>query len=514
MKHILAGMVTLCFVFCQSIFAEPVTVERVVEQYGKAVVMIATINGPDQAGLGSGFIVDSSGVVITNHHVINNANPIFIKLTNGDVYEDVLIIHLDEKRDFAVLKINGWNLPTVEVGNSDAVKIGSRLTVIGNPQGLENTVTDGLLSGIRDTGAGYKMLQISAPISSGNSGGPVFNGEGKVIGIATSSLADGQNLNFAIPVNYAMGATKNSPMGKPQDIFKSLSTIKTTLSEKIQEKLEILSDEEMLKKLGKSAAAIIEVDNLLSDVWFKRVGFMVKYKQQASLNDYYIVQGKLQGIIDLLKEVECNTEELNTYRDILLKNSRSALEGLNIYIEESKKELTYRQTDLGKADQGMVAVRIAMGEIGEYQATTLIPLLKEKYPQKIDLFPEWFSLDQEQLREIRKRIDPDLLNGVVIDYWKPNAGLYIHYVFVDSNAEDVGVKEGDRIVSINGVPMNKMMDLGLVRPDRKIGDLVTYVVERGNQQMVFSWKTQSLSKYSEKISKKAEKVRAALWRGR
>jgi hypothetical protein len=115
------------------------------------------------------------------------------------------VVDYDARRDLAILKIKGFNLPVVELGNSDEVAQGARVVVIGNPMGLENSVSDGLWSGARDTGAGYKLQQMTAPISPGSSGGPVFDIRGRVIGVATLSLVEGQNLNFFVPINYARG---------------------------------------------------------------------------------------------------------------------------------------------------------------------------------------------------------------------------------------------------------------------------------------------------------------------
>ena len=198
----------LLFLFYMMAFSaqEVQTATQIVEKFGKAVVLIATAReGQGTVGIGTGFIVTSSGVIVTNYHVIAGAYPAIIKLTNGDIYDDISIIDVDERRDIAIIKIKGWDLPIVELGNSELIKTGEQVVVIGNPQGLENTVTDGLVSGKRDMEAGYRLHQISAPISPGSSGSPVFNRRGEVIGIATSSIVEGQNLNFSVPINYARG---------------------------------------------------------------------------------------------------------------------------------------------------------------------------------------------------------------------------------------------------------------------------------------------------------------------
>lgn len=227
-------------------------VSDIVERFGKAVVLIASVNREEgKIGQGSGFIVDSGGIILTNYHVIQGSYPAVVKLMNGDIYDDISIIDFNKRRDIAVIKIKGWNLPTVNLGNSDKTEIGERIVVIGNPKGLENTVSDGLISGVRETGLGYKMNQISAPISEGSSGSPIFNLKGEVIGIATSSLIDGQNLNFSIPINYARGViSKNVKMSleefsgmtqqplkskSNQDSFDVTNNIEFSINEALQE---------------------------------------------------------------------------------------------------------------------------------------------------------------------------------------------------------------------------------------------------------------------------------------
>jgi len=126
------------------------TISQIVEENEKAVVLIATAKETEGAlSLGSGFIVNPNGVIITNYHVIQGAYPALIKLINGDIYDNIAIVDTDERKDIAIIKIKRWNLPTVKLGNSDVINVGEKIVVIGNPQGLENTVTDGLISAKR-----------------------------------------------------------------------------------------------------------------------------------------------------------------------------------------------------------------------------------------------------------------------------------------------------------------------------------------------------------------------------
>lgn len=180
------------------------TLERLANRATQAVVLIETDTSSGSTQ-GSGFVVDSSGRILTNHHVVRDARRVQVKTAAGDVYEHVSILAVDERRDIAILEIPGFDLPTLPLGNSDSVQVGSEVLAIGSPLGLENTVSTGIVSGRRQEPEGYQVLQISAPASQGSSGGPVLSREGRVIGIAVSQMRNGQNLNFAVPINYARG---------------------------------------------------------------------------------------------------------------------------------------------------------------------------------------------------------------------------------------------------------------------------------------------------------------------
>lgn len=170
-----------------------------------AAVVLVEVEAGERSRQGSGFIVDQEGVILTNHHVIRNATNATVRLSSGDVYDRVSVLAVDERRDLAVLKVSGFGLPTLGLGNSDSVRIGTEVIAIGSPLGLENTVSTGIVSGRRTEPKGFQLLQITAPASTGSSGGPVLLRDGRVVGIAASQFRNGQNLNFAVPINYARG---------------------------------------------------------------------------------------------------------------------------------------------------------------------------------------------------------------------------------------------------------------------------------------------------------------------
>ncbi len=159
-----------------------------------------------QQSLGSGFIISSDGYIFTNNHVVEKADKIRVKLSSGKEY-DAEIKGKDPNTDIALIKIKADKpLPIVALGNSDTLRVGEWVFAIGNPFGLDHTVTTGIISAKgRMIGSGPydNFLQTDASINPGNSGGPLFNMTGEVVGINTAIVAQGQGIGFAIPINMA-----------------------------------------------------------------------------------------------------------------------------------------------------------------------------------------------------------------------------------------------------------------------------------------------------------------------
>ena len=156
--------------------------------------------------LGSGFIISKDGYIVTNDHVVRDAESIQVKLSNDKVY-DAKVIGSDQKTDIAVIKINATDLPTVVLGDSDKLEVGQWAIAIGNPFGLDRTMTVGVISATGRSNMGIEtyenFIQTDASINPGNSGGPLLNVYGEVVGINTAIVAAGQGIGFAIPVNMA-----------------------------------------------------------------------------------------------------------------------------------------------------------------------------------------------------------------------------------------------------------------------------------------------------------------------
>lgn len=197
-------------------------------QSGNAIVSVNVLNKDGSTHSGTGFITTPDGLVATAGHVVDDAAFINLTFKNGAVSEEAVLIEKSDNKqvDLALLKIPNRNLPTIIFKNADYVKAGDPITVIGNPRRLQNTVTNGLVSQIRRISKGVIWLQISAPISPSSSGSPIFDEDGRVIGIALSSLKgnDNQNINFAIPSNYLMQMIRKNGYLLPMPYEKPVTT--------------------------------------------------------------------------------------------------------------------------------------------------------------------------------------------------------------------------------------------------------------------------------------------------
>ena len=180
-----------------------------------------------QTAAGTGFILSSDGYVATNKHVVSGASKIGVILDDGTAYEDVELVGTDPLNDFAIIKINNVNdLSPVKLGDSKTTSAGQQVVAIGNALGAyQNSVTSGIISGkgrsLTATDSGrtqYEtlsdMIQTDAAINGGNSGGPLVNTAGEVIGINTAYASQGNNVGFAIPISSVKGIIKNVLSGK------------------------------------------------------------------------------------------------------------------------------------------------------------------------------------------------------------------------------------------------------------------------------------------------------------
>ncbi len=169
----------------------------------RATPSICTVRSPH--GLGTGFVVDASGIIATNLHVIAGETELVTIFADKRRMPVVEVVAYSERHDLALLRVSAAEtkpLVALPIGDSDLLRPGDPVVAIGDPLGLEDTVSNGLVSAIRTIDAKLTVLQISAPIAPGSSGGPIFDDHGEVIGVATAFAREGQNLGFGMPSRY------------------------------------------------------------------------------------------------------------------------------------------------------------------------------------------------------------------------------------------------------------------------------------------------------------------------
>ena len=183
--------------------------------------------------LGSGFFISQNGDIITNYHVLQGASSAEVKTSDGKTYPINYILADDEQSDIICLSVNIPSQYVYPLSLSTTIpEVGERIIVYGSPLGLEKTVSDGIVSAIREVPDYGKLIQITAPVSPGSSGSPVLNMKGEVIGVATFQFIEGQNLNFAIPseriANLNLAEEKKTSISEKKEIGKYLQKYKPT----------------------------------------------------------------------------------------------------------------------------------------------------------------------------------------------------------------------------------------------------------------------------------------------
>ena len=227
----------------------------------KAVFLIVVSDASGrEIGQGSGVVVSNDGKVITNYHVIDGASSAVIKFPNGAFFLIEGVLAADVAKDIAVLKASGSDFPTVALGDSDKVQVGEEVVSIGSPLSLEATVSNGIISSIRELkDENQRLFQTTAPISPGSSGGALLNMGGELIGITTAEMVGGQNLNFAVPINVVKPLLSGS---SPRKLADKPNVKETASGREVQRLGEVKSI--AFASFGQTRAALIVRENLIN----------------------------------------------------------------------------------------------------------------------------------------------------------------------------------------------------------------------------------------------------------
>ncbi|MBD2726042.1 trypsin-like peptidase domain-containing protein [Nostoc sp. FACHB-892] len=234
-----------------------------------------------ERGSGSGFIISSSGQILTNSHVVDGADRVTVTLKDGRTF-DGKVMGEDPVTDVAVIEIDANNLPTIAVGNSDALQPGEAVIAIGNPLGLNNTVTSGIISATgrsgSDIGASDKRvdyIQTDAAINPGNSGGPLLNIRGQVIAMNTAIIRGAQGLGFAIPINTVQRISQQLiATGKVDHPYLGIQMV--TLTPDIKEKITTRAGDRLNLTADEGVLLVEIVPRSPASVAGLRVGDVIK----------------------------------------------------------------------------------------------------------------------------------------------------------------------------------------------------------------------------------------------
>lgn len=182
--------------------------------FPSVVLLVMQDENGQPVSLGSGFFV-GNGVIVTNLHVVRGASSGKVKLVGQtSTYAISGVIGVNANADIVLLEVPGAKAPALELSQGTDLAVGDVVYAVGNPEGLEGTFSQGIVSGFRGSGP-ERLLQITAPISPGSSGGPIINSQGEVVGVAVATFKEGQNLNFAVPASYVISLLKNTGRPRP-----------------------------------------------------------------------------------------------------------------------------------------------------------------------------------------------------------------------------------------------------------------------------------------------------------
>lgn len=198
-------------VLSNKIYSQSLSAEKIYEKVKDAVVVIYAYDDSDElASQGSGVVLNDKGYVVTNYHVLSGCERLEI-IHGEEIIPYVDIIGIDVEKDILILKIDEKKFPSIKIGDVKSLKVGQRIYAIGSPMGFENTISEGIISGLRSyEELSENYIQITASISPGSSGGAIVNDKGELIGISTSTIEEGQNLNFAIPIDDVLSVEISS----------------------------------------------------------------------------------------------------------------------------------------------------------------------------------------------------------------------------------------------------------------------------------------------------------------
>jgi S1-C subfamily serine protease len=439
MKPVLYWMIALvcCLLSTPSAIAqEALKGEELYQKVLPSTMTLIVEKRDGTKGVGTAFMAIKEGMAVTAWHVVNNARRVTAKFASGEEFETSGLVDRDTKRDVALIRVKVFGRPLLTVTPNDPA-VGSKAFVIGAPKGLDFSFSDGLISQVR-TFDGYKQYQFTCDVSRGNSGGPVLNGSGEVIGVVSWQVRDAQNVNFAVPGSYALALDATLPT-QPWEAVKETAEPVSAWSGSAESAASVSADD-FDRLLADSLTSIREVDVVRTIIYEGVVMKRSGYEHGMPIAFYTIMKSAKMRQEELRSAIPPDPVRRRQKQALLsyLDNNVQAADLLEVAIRNAQRDdgYTSETSDILKK-----SLAIADSEVKSLSEEDRAAMIRSK------VFVETLPKEMRYLFGV-EATKGDFALGI-ISY--PRTPLLISFLEVDSLASKMGFKAKDTIVSAGAV---------------------------------------------------------------
>jgi S1-C subfamily serine protease len=473
----------------------------IVDRYSEAIVLIASVKDGKEVELGSGFIIASDGIIITGLHILIGAYPAIVKTKTGDVYDDISVIDFNTRQDIAVIKIKGFDLPFVRIGNSNEVRIGDKVLLIGKANDSKQILADGLVVQILESINGYSLFQLSIPSAASLSGSPVFNYRGDVIGITTQPDQTGHELSCSIPINYARGMANGPTKFSLQELERTVmaSGSLTEVNERRTDRAEIIQE------LHKHVVTLLTASDHIT------YGFYVTSERSSKklYKEAYPIDQRIYSAIRSLKSLHQDLSKMDylpidyrEIRDVLsiaatssyeaANRTREALERRTIKSSVLGSTMNYASPDWNRALAGVGEIdQIVADSLDETWVTGFIEKVSDDNPElDSELLPFLVEVYEDKGKKKEQLNAEDKLHGDLgITTWKSLRSPTVLVVKKNGPAYIAKIKRGDIILGADdGMEFRTNLDYTTFQKATRPGETHIYRISRDGQVLRISVK--------------------------
>ncbi len=438
----------LLFTCVTSPKAQVLSTEKIYENVLPSIMTLSIQKESESISIGTAFLIKEDGVAVTCFHVVEDAISVKAKFPDGEEYFVSGIIDKDEKRDIALIRVKCFreNFLTII---ADEPKVGSQAFVIGAPRGLEFSISDGIISQVQDL-VGMKNYQFTCPVSPGNSGSPLINSQGNVIGVVSWQIVEGQNLNFAIPSKYILGLDASLP---------------TTPFDLITSSFESIGTNDLQ----------VEFDNLLAKILMgfgdSIVSLAIAVQDQKLPLFFYSSLMDLKSDLEIFNSGKVKDKSREIIKDYISSSGYNLIQALELY---RKMYLTE-----GRVHEDYFGQSVAFAN------------------QYVELRKEFFNSADDPLVNYESFSSDAFKNSLTTDYrvfYKPEAKdvfrlgvrtlsndpMTFLIITPNSLAEELRLKPNDKVISIDGEQIPNVTFMKLIL-NRIVGQFVEFEILRNGE---------------------------------